>query len=78
MVDFDTDLVSRIVLSDQSLSAFLEFGGYAPAESTKWQQPFAEIRVTVQSKDYGEGTGRERTFQSKISLMTAIETRDYN
>jgi type II secretory pathway pseudopilin PulG len=75
---FDTSKVSKSTLSDDSLSVMIEFGGYGPAESKKWQQPFAELRITAQSKDYGIGTGREKTFQSKVSFMTAIETRDYN
>jgi prepilin-type N-terminal cleavage/methylation domain-containing protein len=78
MSKFGTSKVSKETLSDDSLSALLEFGGYGPAESEKWQQPFTEVRITVQSKDYRLGTGREKTFQSKISLMTALETRDYN
>lgn len=75
---FDTSKVNKSTLSDDSLSAMIEFGGYGPPESKKWQQPFAEVRITVQSLDYDTGTGREKTFQSKISLMTAVETRDYN
>lgn len=61
-------------LSDSNISLKIDFAGFGP-KGTKTKQPFVDIFLTGQTKDYST---TNPTNRSKFYLKTLTESRDYN
>ena len=85
--DLDNLLPNWTILNDVNsmtaakTSVKVGFGGYAPAKfdsvskTPRKQQPFCEIKLRVQSRDYDPLAVKNNAY---LNLQTIVETRDYN
>lgn len=78
VIDFtiaNDDLTQAVSLNPDSTSIRIWFGGYGADKKSRNQQPYSEIYIIGETKDYDRA---QPTMRSRFHLRTLIESRDYN